>query len=77
MTTMTPISDTAEALVVRVGDRLVEGWIAPAACAACGGPTVYVLAYDATCCPACNTWAELLCPDPECMHCRCRPQTPF
>lgn len=74
---MLPTNDTAEALVVRIGDRSIEGWIATAPCPDCEGPTVYVLAYDATCCPECNRWLELLCPDPECIHCQCRPERPM
>jgi hypothetical protein len=74
---MQPTSHTSEELVLRLGDRLVEGWITTPGCPDCGGPRVYVLAYDATCCPECNRWLELLCPDPECVHCRCRPERPF
>jgi hypothetical protein len=70
---------TADAgrLLVRVDDSVLEGWLVETPCPTCGGPVVYDLAYDATCCPACNAWLELRCPDPECWHCRCRPARPW
>ena len=66
-----------EPLVVQVGGRVVEGWVMEPACATCGGPRVYFMAYDATCCPSCNVWLELNCPEPECIHCRLRPEQPW
>ena len=66
-----------EPLVVQVGGRLVEGWTMEPACPSCGGPRIYFMAYDATCCPACDVWLEVLCPDAECMHCRLRPERPW
>jgi hypothetical protein len=66
-----------EPLVVQVGGRVVEGWLMEPVCASCGGPRVYFMAYDATCCPRCNVWLELNCPDPECIHCRLRPERPW
>lgn len=66
-----------DSLVLDVGGELVEGWILPPNCPSCDGPRVYFLAYGATCCPTCNLWLELLCPEPDCVHCRCRPATPF
>jgi hypothetical protein len=66
-----------EALVVQVGGRLVEGWQVEPACPTCGGPGIYFLAYDATCCPSCNAWVEVLCSDPGCLHCQLRPERPF
>jgi hypothetical protein len=66
-----------EPLVVQVGGRLVEGWTMKPACPTCGGPRVYFMAYDATCCPVCDVWLEVLCPDPDCMHCRLRPERPW
>jgi hypothetical protein len=74
---MVTTRDTAEPLVLEIDGRLVEGWIASVGCPHCGGPTVYYLAYAATCCPACNRWLDLECPDPECAPCRCRPGAPF
>ncbi|MBA2459798.1 MAG: hypothetical protein H0V43_12705 [Gemmatimonadales bacterium] len=47
-------SHAGEPLVLRIGDRLVEGWTATPDCPDCGGARVYFLAYDATCCPSCN-----------------------
>ena len=46
-------------------------------CERCGGPSVYFLAFDATCCPSCNTWLEIRCQDPDCLHCQCRPERPL
>lgn len=66
-----------ETPVLQVGDRLIEGWLVEPGCPRCGGPAVYFLAYEATCCPSCNEWLELLCPDPDCLHCRCRPRRPW
>lgn len=66
-----------EPLVVVVGERLVEGWLLEPGCAVCGGPRVYFLAYDAVCCPTCNVWIELRCPEPDCVHCRSRPDRPW
>ena len=66
-----------EPLVVQVGGRLVEGWMMEPACPTCGGKRVYFMAYDATCCPACNVWLEVMCPDPGCLHCELRPERPF
>ena len=66
-----------EPLVVQVGGGLVEGWTTEPACPTCGGPRVYFMAYDAICCPACDVWLEVLCPDPDCMHCVLRPARPF
>jgi hypothetical protein len=66
-----------ESTAISVGNQLVEGWIVEPGCPACGGPRLYFLAYEATCCPSCNTWLELLCPDPDCLHCRCRPERPL
>ena len=59
------------------GRSLIEGWRMDTACPACGGRAVYYLAYDATCCLHCNRWLDLHCPDPECDHCRCRPDRPL
>lgn len=70
-------SHAGEPLVLRIGDRLVEGRTATPDCPDCGGARVYFLAYDATCCPSCNRWLELLCSEPECIHCLCRPERPF
>jgi hypothetical protein len=66
-----------QSVVVQVRGILVEGWLIQPPCAACGGPRLYFLAYDAICCPACNAWLELLCPEPDCWHCRCRPERPL
>jgi hypothetical protein len=59
------------------GTGQIEGWHADATCPSCGGPAVYYLAFDATCCLRCNRWLSLQCPDPECDHCRCRPERPL
>jgi hypothetical protein len=64
-------------LVVQIGERVVEGWLIEPACPHCAGPRVYFLAFEATCCPSCNRWLELLCPDPDCIHCQVRPAQPF
>jgi hypothetical protein len=66
-----------EPLVVQVGRTLVEGWTVDPACPTCGGARVYFMAYDATCCPTCNVWLDVLCPDPGCMHCQLRPDRPW
>ena len=63
--------------IVAVGDERLEGWLVEPLCPRCGGPRVYYLAYDATCCPTCNVWLDLLCSDPGCIHCRCRPDRPW
>jgi hypothetical protein len=55
----------------------VEGWLMDPACDQCGGPRMYYLAFDATCCPSCNTWLEILCGEPDCIHCQCRPERPL
>jgi hypothetical protein len=59
------------------GRGLIEGWQMDTVCPACGARAVYYLAYDATCCLHCNRWLGLHCPDPECDHCRCRPERPL
>jgi hypothetical protein len=74
---MPAIARPDEALLVDIGGRLVEGWITEGSCPACGGGAVYMLAYDATCCPDCNRWLDILCPEPECIHCRVRPERPM
>jgi hypothetical protein len=74
---MQAIARPDEPLLVQIGGRLVEGWITEAACPTCGGAAVYMLAYDATCCPECNQWLDILCPDPDCMHCSVRPGRPL
>lgn len=66
-----------EPLLLAVGGGLVEGWLLQPACRACGSPRIFVLAYSAICCPRCNEWQELSCPDPGCWHCRCRPDRPW
>ena len=66
-----------EPLVVQVGGRVVEGWTVEPSCPTCGGPRVYFMAYDATCCPTCDVWLDVLCPDPDCIHCRLRPERPW
>jgi hypothetical protein len=70
-------ADAEQPLILHVGDRLVEGWLVEPACDMCGGPRVYFLAFDATCCPSCNTWLEIRCQDPDCIHCQCRPERPL
>ena len=70
-------ADSDQPLVLHIGERLVEGWLFDPVCTECGGPRVYFLAFDAICCPSCNTWLEVLCPDPDCMHCQCRPERPL
>ena len=74
---MQVIARHEEPLVVQVGGRLVEGWVMDPPCAHCGGARLYFLAFDATCCPECNRWLDLLCPDPDCLHCRIRPERPW
>lgn len=66
-----------EELLVRIGDDRVEGWLTEPPCSRCGGPRLYVLAFGATCCPTCNVWLEQSCADPDCWHCRLRPDRPF
>lgn len=64
-------------MMVAIGNHVVEGWLVEPDCGVCGGPRLYYLAFDATCCPACNVWLDLLCSDPDCIHCRCRPERPW
>jgi hypothetical protein len=59
-------ADAEQPLILHVGERLVEGWL-----------MMYYLAFDATCCPSCNTWLEILCGEPDCIHCQCRPERPL
>ncbi len=68
---------TDQANIVALGDHIVEGWLTRPQCPGCGGPRVYFLAFEATCCPSCNVWLELLCPEPDCIHCQCRPERPL
>lgn len=69
--------EPGESLVLEVNGRMVEGWVASQRCPHCGGESIYYLAFAATCCPSCNRWLAVECPDPDCVHCRCRPAAPF
>lgn len=70
------VTTDADGTLVRIDGLIVEGWLEDAGCPTCGARQVYSVAYDATFCPDCNVWLELRCPEPECVHCRCRPATP-
>ncbi len=66
-----------EQLLVSVGGRVIEGWVAEGECPHCQQAPVYFLAFDATFCASCNRWLEFRCTNPECVHCRCRPEKPI
>lgn len=74
--TTTILADDAQRLVM-LGQVRLEGWIEEPPCPTCGAPRIYWAAYDATFCPACNTWLELRCTEPSCHACRLRPATPL
>lgn len=63
--------------LVSVRGRIIEGWVVEAQCLECHEAAVYYVAFDATFCPTCNRWLQLLCDDPDCVHCRCRPEKPI
>ena len=74
---MSPTVQPDQFPLLRVGGRVIEGWLMEPACPGCSGPRVYFLAFAATCCPSCNVWLELLCPEPDCVHCQSRPARPW
>lgn len=46
-------------------------------CDTCGEQNLYYRRWDAQFCPACNTWKEKKCDDPECWFCPGRPEHPL
>ncbi len=69
-------TDTREMLVILDGTRL-HGHVTGASCGRCRGAVILSLDFEATFCPACNTWLELRCQEPGCIHCLSRPARPL
>lgn len=74
---MRTVKEDADAGVVYIDGRAIDGFLENAACDECGATLVYHEQFDGTFCPQCNVWVSSKCCDPACCYCPNMPDRPL